>query len=151
MCVILLTEEGERYFCEKKNRDVTFYWKKIKFRFLSPPIKKNKKKFSLGFSFVKFHFRRLRPFALLWGLALAITTKREALSFPCIVDSIIETPKELSITYIPFVGVPAYATSSNFGKLQFSIPHTALPSPHTGNFLINYFLVIFQFFRLGFI
>ena len=49
--------------------------------------------------------------------------------FPCVVDSIIETPKELSITYLPFVGVPADATSSNFGKLQFSIPHTALLSP----------------------
>ena len=24
---------------------------------------------------------------------------------------------------------PAYATSSNFGKLQFSVPHTALLSP----------------------
>ena len=72
--------------------------------------------------------------------------------FPCLVDSIIVTPKELSITYIPSVGVPAYATSTNFRKLLFSIPHTALPSPHpTGNFLLNYFLIIFQFFLLGFI
>ena len=72
--------------------------------------------------------------------------------FPCIVDLIIQIPKELSITYIPCVGVFAYATSSNFGKLQFSLPHTALPSPHpTGNFLINYFLIIFQFFLLRFV
>ena len=38
----------------------------------------------------------------------------------------------------------AYATSLNFEKLQLSIRLTALPSPNpTGNFLINYFLIIF--------
>ena len=43
-------------------------------------------------------------------------------------------------------GVPAYANSSNFGKLQFHIQHAALPSPTHREFL-NYFLIIFQFFN----
>ena len=40
---------GGKIFLWKKNRDVTFYWKKIKFRFLSPPIKKIKRNFHLDF------------------------------------------------------------------------------------------------------
>ena len=125
MCVTLLTEEGERYFCEKKIVTSGFTGKKSNFDlFRRPFIKRNKKKFSIGFlykisfllpiskikriklylktciiSFIVYQkkiysclkemsifsklrfFLVLRPFTLLWGLALAFKTKREALLY----------------------------------------------------------------------
>ena len=63
-CLILFTEERERYFCEKKVVTSRFTGKKSDFNF---------------WNFFLFLFGKI-PYALLWGLALAITTEREARS-----------------------------------------------------------------------